>query len=549
MAESNLNHAPVSKHEFKLNQHERVVDNLDQMLAILPERIRDNLLQDPFTPELVEIVMDLGRVPEIRFRQHDSLLKQMEVTAADLQHTVTRLGEFGTDNRAGIERTLHRISAIRNRSGIVIGLTCRVGRAVSGTIEIIRDLITEGRNVLLLGRPGVGKTTLLREAARVLSEDRRVVIVDTSNEIAGDGDIPHPSIGRARRMQVPTTDLQHEVMIEAVENHMPETIVIDEIGREVEAQAARTIAERGVQLVGTAHGNTLDNLVMNPTLADLVGGLESVTLSDEEARRRGTRKSVLERRAPPTFDVLIEMRARQRVVIHMNIANAVDRLLRGWQLATELRFRDEHGDIQIEQEVDTQPSDQAFKAAGIRETKDLEIDEEAFHKNRHQTHRKEKRGQSENGQKALKFFAFGIGQSKLRASAKNLNVPVDFVNDINAADVVVTLKNYYRRQAQTFGYAERQNIPVYVLRNNTSAQMDQMLVDLFKITEMDPFESAMQEAQVAIQKIESGLDSVELAPQPTQVRSQQHQMIKAANLVSHSQGREPYRRVRITSTF
>ncbi len=549
MADSYPDYSPAIVDEFRLNQHEKIVDNLDQMLAILPVRIRENLLQNPSTPELVEIVMDLGRHPEVRFRQDDVQLVQMEITAEDLSHTVTKLGHFGTDNRAGIERTLHRISAIRNRTGDVVGLTCRVGRAVSGTVEIVRDLMTEGRNVLLLGRPGVGKTTLLREAARMLSEDRRVVIVDTSNEIAGDGDIPHPAIGRARRMQVPTTDLQHEVMIEAVENHMPETIVIDEIGREAEAQAARTIAERGVQLVGTAHGNTLDNLVMNPTLSDLVGGLESVTLSDEEARRRGTRKSVLERRAPPTFDVLIEIRARQRMVIHLDIANAVDRLLRGWELATELRYRDEGGNIQIEQRAEPQASGQVLRVAGLRESKDLEIDEEAFHQRRARSSRKKKRNQTDDGTKAMKVYAFGIGQSKLRASAKTLSVPIDFVNDINNADVVVTLKNYYRRQAQTLSQAERQNIPVYVLRNNTSGQMEQMLVDLFKISEIDPFESAMQETQVAIQKMESGLDSVELAPQPAQVRSQQHQMIKAAKLVSHSQGREPYRRIRITSTF
>ncbi len=548
MAVSHPDPAPVTAPGFRPQQHEQIVDNLDQMLAILPARIRDSLAQHPSTPELVEIVMDLGRCPEVRFRQEDAQLAQMEITAADLAYTVTQLGEFGRDNRAGIERTLHRISAIRNRTGDVVGLTCRVGRAVSGTIEIVRDLITDGRNVLLLGRPGVGKTTLLREAARILSEDRRVVIVDTSNEIAGDGDIPHPAIGRARRMQVPTPDLQHEIMIEAVENHMPETIVIDEIGREAEAQAARTIAERGVQLVGTAHGNTLDNLIMNPTLADLVGGLESVTLSDEEARRRGTRKSVLERRAPPTFDVLIELRARQQVVIHLDIAHAVDRLLRGWQLSTELRYRDEAGRIHVEQGVDDQPSAQVFRAIGIKAPQDLEIDEEAFHQRRGRAAAKPKRPQAASGPKPLKVYAFGIGQSKLRAAAKALNVPINFVNGIHAADVVVTLKNYYRRQVQALSHAERQNIPVYVLRNNTTAQMDQMLVDLFKIGDIDPFESAMQETQIAIQKMEAGLDSVELAPQPAQVRNQQHQMIKAANLVSHSQGREPYRRVKITGT-
>ena len=546
MADFHSDKSPVTVDRFRLNQHERIVDNLDQMLAILPERIRDSLLQNPGTPELVEIVMDLGRVPEVRFRQEDAQLEQMEITAEDLSHTVAKLGEFGRDNRAGIERTLHRISAMRNRTGDIVGLTCRVGRAVSGTIEIVRDLITEGRNVLLLGRPGVGKTTLLREAARILAEERRVVIVDTSNEIAGDGDIPHPAIGRARRMQVPTPDLQHEIMIEAVENHMPETIVIDEIGREAEAQAARTIAERGVQLVGTAHGNTLDNLIMNPTLSDLVGGLESVTLSDEEARRRGTRKSVLERRAPPTFDVLIEIRAHQQVVIHLDIANAVDRLLRGWQLSTELRYRDEAGNIHVEQGVDAQPPEQVFRAVGIKETKDLDIDEEAFHQRRGRAAFRSRRNQSDTGPKPMKVYAFGIGQSKLRASAKTLNVPIDFVNGINDADVVVTLKNYYRRQAQALSHAERQNIPVYVLRNNTSAQMDQMLVDLFKIDDIDPFESAMQETQIAIQKVDAGLDSVELAPQPAQVRNQQHQMIKAANLASHSQGKEPYRRVKIT---
>ena len=269
-------------------------------------------------------------------------------TRDDLQHVIDNIGDFGADNRAGIERTLHRISAIRNRKGAVIGLTCRVGRAVYGVIDIIQDIITSGSSLLLLGRPGVGKTTLLREASRVLSDKKRVVIVDTSNEIAGDGDIPHPSIGRARRMQVATPTLQHEVMIEAVENHMPEAIIIDEIGRELEAVAARTIAERGVQLIGTAHGNTLENLLMNPTLSDLVGGIDTVTLSDEEARRRGTQKTVLERKAPPTFDVLIEIQERQRMIVHHKVAEAVDSLLRGWTLSPEIRYVDSGNHVHIE---------------------------------------------------------------------------------------------------------------------------------------------------------------------------------------------------------
>ena len=205
------------------------------------------------------------------------MLLEREITEADIAHVVDHIGTFGDDNRAGIERTLHRISAIRNRTGKIVGLTCRIGRAVYGTIEIIDDFVESGRSILIMGRPGIGKTTMLREAARVLADDlgKRVVVVDTSNEIAGDGDIPHPAIGKARRMQVRTPSLQHEVMIEAVENHMPQVIVIDEIGTELEAQAARTIAERGVQLIGTAHGNNLDNLMLNPTLSDLIGGIQS----------------------------------------------------------------------------------------------------------------------------------------------------------------------------------------------------------------------------------------------------------------------------------
>ena len=275
--------------------------------------------------------MDLGRRPEARFPDGEVTLLDREVTEADIAHVVDKIGSFGDDNRAGIERTLHRISAIRNRTGKIVGLTCRIGRAVYGTIEIIEDFVESGKSILIMGRPGIGKTTMLREAARVLADDlgKRVVVVDTSNEIAGDGDIPHPAIGKARRMQVRTPALQHEVMIEAVENHMPQVIVIDEIGTELEAQAARTIAERGVQLIGTAHGNNLDNLMLNPTLSDLIGGIQSVTLGDEEARRRRTQKSVLERKAPPTFDVIVEIQDRERVIVHADVAETVDAMLRG----------------------------------------------------------------------------------------------------------------------------------------------------------------------------------------------------------------------------
>ncbi|MFL5725993.1 MAG: R3H domain-containing nucleic acid-binding protein [Chloroflexota bacterium] len=327
------------------NRRRESIDDLDALLSALPPEIVEAVHRLPEKEEVIEVVLDLGRRPEARFPDSEVTLLEREITEADIAHVVEHIGTFGDDNRAGIERTLHRISAIRNRTGKIVGLTCRIGRAVYGTIEIIGDFVETGKSILIMGRPGIGKTTMLREAARVLADDlgKRVVVVDTSNEIAGDGDIPHPAIGKARRMQVRTPSLQHEVMIEAVENHMPQVIVIDEIGTELEAQAARTIAERGVQLIGTAHGNNLDNLMLNPTLSDLIGGIQSVTLGDEEARRRRSQKSVLERKAPPTFDVIIEIQDRERVTVHADVAETVDSLLRGDQVAPELRWRDEEG--------------------------------------------------------------------------------------------------------------------------------------------------------------------------------------------------------------
>src|SRR5213592_605992 len=325
-------------------------DELEALLRGLPLDLASRVRSLDGLDGLLEIVMDLGRLPEARFAGREETLARREVSAEDIAYVISHIGQFGGDNRAGIERTLHRISALRNRAGKVVGLTLRVGRAVYGTVEIIRDIVESGRSILLLGRPGVGKTTMLREVARVLADElrKRVVIVDTSNEIGGDGDIPHPGIGRARRMQVRTPLLQHAVMIEAVENHMPEVIVIDEIGTELEAAAARTIAERGVQLVGTAHGNTLDNLMLNPTLSDLVGGIQTVTLGDEEARRRGTQKTVLERKAPPTFDVMVEILDRERVAVHRDVAEMVDALLRGEVIPPEIRTRLADGSIHAE---------------------------------------------------------------------------------------------------------------------------------------------------------------------------------------------------------
>ncbi|HET8846766.1 MAG TPA: AAA family ATPase, partial [Ktedonobacteraceae bacterium] len=320
-----------------------ITDDLEALLVTLPPTIHEAVNALGNGSELLEIVMDLGRLPEGRFPEGEVILSTQPVTDADLEYVVERIGEFGDDNRAGIERTLHRISALRNRKGKVVGLTCRIGRAVLGSIALIRDIVEQGQSILILGRPGVGKTTLLREIARVLADEanKRVVVVDTSNEIAGDGDIPHPGIGRARRMQVARTAEQHAVMIEAVENHMPQVIVIDEIGTELEAAAARTIAERGVQLVATAHGNSLGNLLVNPTLSDLVGGIQTVTLGDEEARRRHTQKSILERKAPPTFDVVVEQQSWQELVVHRDVAETVDNMLRGQTIIAEERTRDE----------------------------------------------------------------------------------------------------------------------------------------------------------------------------------------------------------------
>src|SRR5215510_6041046 len=235
----------------------RITDDLEKLKEVLPDYLVDALEQINRKDDLVEVIMDLGRVPTARYNDGERVLDEREISHDEIQYVVAKIGMFDADNRGGLERTLHRISAIRNRRGEIVGLTCRIGRAVYGTIDIIQDIIESGRSVLILGAPGVGKTTMLREAARVLAESKRVVIVDTSNEIGGDGDIPHPAVGRARRMQVTTPNRQHEVMIEAVENHNPQVIVIDEIGRMQEAEAARTIAERGVQLIGTAHGQTL----------------------------------------------------------------------------------------------------------------------------------------------------------------------------------------------------------------------------------------------------------------------------------------------------
>ncbi len=515
---------------------QKITDDLEALLTVFPPEISNRLREFGDEGDLIEIIMDLGRRPEARYVDADRVLLDREITEADITYVVERVGQFTDDNRAGITRTLHRISAIRNRQDKVVGLTCRVGRAVYGTIDIIQDIVTSGKSILLLGRPGVGKTTLLREAARVLADQgKRVVIVDTSNEIGGDGDIPHPAIGRARRMQVRKPSEQHEVMIEAVENHMPEVIIIDEIGRELEAEAARTIAERGVQLIGTAHGRTLANLLLNPTLSDLVGGIESVTLSDEEARRRGTQKSVLERRSPPTFDVLIEIVDRQHLIVHHDVSKAVDAILRDRPLKPETRYRDKAGQIVVE------------KGDSLKKDKSGLPKRSRYESSIYGGNRMSAREDRYGPVRPIRIYPYGVGQNRLRSAAQNLGVPVEIVNDLRRASAVLTLKNYYRKRPQPIGEAEERGIPVYVLRSNTVHQMEVLLADIFalKMDAVDPVSIAIEETMQGVEKVLSGAPVVELSPQPPEVRRMQHQLARKANLISHSYGREPNRRVRL----
>jgi stage III sporulation protein SpoIIIAA len=442
-----------------------VTDDLGALLDILPLHVREPLYQQPDCSELLEVILDLGRPPEARFPHRELVLNSKEVTQPDIDYVVSRIGEFTGDNRAGIERTLHRISAVRNRNGRIIGLTCRVGRAVFGTVKMIQDLVETGKNVLLLGRPGVGKTTMLREVARVLADDfkKRVIVIDTSNEIAGDGDIPHPAIGHARRMQVATPAMQHAVMIEAVENHMPEVIIIDEIGTELEAQAARTIAERGVQLVGTAHGNTLENLIMNPTLSDLIGGIQTVTLGDEEARRRHTQKSILERKAPPTFDVVVEIRDYYRVIVHPNVIDAVDASLHRRPTQAEVRWLDEKGNVEREEMAVPSVVESKQKLALNRSS---EQSEEAV---------------KELGGKPLRFYLFGTNSSRLKQVARESQKNLKIVADFKQADLFLTTRSYYRRKPQKIRDAEALGIPIYALKSNDAAQMRQCLDTIYSV--------------------------------------------------------------------
>ena len=513
--------------EQQTQQLERhVQDDLHLLLHCLPPRVIGPLRNMFDLSQLLEVVLDLARPPEARFPDGDFILDTEEVSPADLDYVISHIGEFGDDNRSGIERTLHRISAIRNRKGRILGITCRVGRAVFGTIKTIEDLAFSGKNILLLGRPGVGKTTMLREVSRVLADTakKRVIVVDTSNEIAGDGDIPHPAIGHARRMQVASSTLQHAVMIEAVENHMPQVIVIDEMGTELEAAAARTIAERGVQLIATAHGNSLDNLILNPTLSDLVGGIQTVTLGDDEARYRGTQKSVLERKAPPTFDVVVEIQSWDTVAVHDNVAKVVDSWLRGYPLVPEVRRLDDAG--QLVMDGPSKPS-----ASLDAETMPSASKSSPF------------AGDSP----VPRIFLFGVGRDKIEQAADDSSVEVEVVTDLRRADLILTTKSHYKRGSRVVRIAEESGTPVHVVRKNTAAQVQQFLRGRQSRNNNDDrtLNNALQEAHEAAQSILDGEEYVDLAHQRAYVRRLQHILAQKYNLSSLSVGVDPRRHVRL----
>ncbi|MGB0563157.1 MAG: R3H domain-containing nucleic acid-binding protein [Spirulinaceae cyanobacterium] len=587
--------APASPSPFEHGRTE-VTDNLEQLLEIFPPHLREALLNHEQRDTMIEVVMDLGRWPEARFPTGAKFLSQTPITAADLEFSVERVGQFSGDNRAGIERTLHRISAMRNRQGKIIGLTCRVGRAVFGTIGMIRDLVETGQSILMLGRPGVGKTTALREIARVLADDlkKRVVIIDTSNEIAGDGDIPHPAIGRARRMQVAEPELQHKVMIEAVENHTPEVIVIDEIGTELEALAARTIAERGVQLVGTAHGNQLENLIKNPTLADLIGGIQAVTLGDDEARRRRSQKTVLERKALPTFEIAVEMLERQRWVVHTNVAAAVDLSLRGVEPVPEIRTVTETGELEITQPTPPPPlpfsSKQKKRAARVAQPQSQSGGWQTSGRMEpvpHEPHNDSPASGDDRFEQMLQtalygetavarvapeafdgqdtplyVYPYGIGRSQLEQAIEILEMPVVLTKDMSSADVVLALRSQIKNHAKLRQISKAKQIPIHPVKSNTIPQIskalrralgleelgvhDEMDVRLFSYNGSDDELEALEEARLAVEQIVLPKGQpVELLPRSPKVRKMQHELVEHYRLQSDSFGEEPNRRLRI----
>ena len=529
------------------------IDGLTQFLECLPAVVRERLERGGELESLIEVVLDYGRPAEARYRDRVERWNDVVVSEMDIEIVAKSISEFGSDNRAGIERTLHRISAIRNRHGKVIGLTCRVGRALEGTIDMIDDIVRSGQSILLLGRPGIGKTTKLREVARVLADEvgKRVVIVDTSNEIAGDGDVPHPGIGTARRMQVRIAAEQHNVMIEAVENHMPEVIVIDEIGTEAEAAASRTIAERGVQLVGTAHGQTLENLMLNPTLADLIGGIQAVTLSDAEAQRRGTQKTVLERKAPPTFDVVIELLDYDRLAVHHNVMKTVDMILRGVPPRPEIRVRTGAGAMEVVQQEQTAE----FNDPGFNRR--MPALARAGTPNGAPGKQSPNMGTREGGEVKdeapgglIRIFPYGIARTRLERAIREKKAPAFVTNDIGEADAIMAIRSTYQSKPKKLRDMAGRPVSTVVVKSNTFSQIATALDDILRLNH----EGAQVETK-AMDEVQQGIDAVlqsgkpfELSPASAPVRKVQHRMAEARRLASESVGEEPMRRLRILPT-
>ncbi|MFM7269599.1 MAG: AAA family ATPase [Cyanobium sp.] len=539
---------------------QRVSDDLGRLIDVLPPLVRSALEDSAARDQLLEVVLDLGRIPEARYPGRAVALGDAALERGDLALVLERLGPFGGDNRAGIERTLHRISAIRNRSGEVVGLTCRVGRAVFGTVAMVRDLLDSGHSLLLMGRPGVGKTTALREIARVLADElgKRVVVIDTSNEIAGDGDIPHPAIGRARRMQVARPELQHEVMIEAVENHMPEVIVIDEIGTEREAQAARTIAERGVMLVATAHGNELANLIKNPTLSDLVGGIQSVTLGDEEARRRRTQKTVLERAAEPTFPLAVEMHSRQRWLVHRDVATSVDRMLRGQPARPQIRELGSSGEVRL-LEADppaplppvapsrpaappaARPIPAAPRLAAVPVPDPL-------------IPMAHPPAAGAASSPRLRVLGVGLQRSQLQEAARSLDLAVDVVADAAEADVLLSLRGQLGLEPLTRRLARDRGLPILVIKSDSLHQLQRALQRLCErpadptpaAADPDDAHAALEECRLAVEKVVLPQGRpVELLPRSEAVRRMQVELVERYRLRSAVFGRGSQQRLRV----
>lgn len=447
-----------------------VNDDLEKLIENLPVFIQEHLNQHIYRDQLIEIILDLGRRPEARFVHGPEYLSQKIVSWQDIDYITKRISKFSNENRAGIERTLHRISCIRNRQFLINGLTCRVGRVVFGTISLVRDLLESEKSILILGKPGVGKTTIIREIARVLADEmeKRVIIIDTSNEIAGDSDIPHSGIGQARRMQVAKTEFQHQVMIEAVENHMPQVIIIDEIGTELEVLAARTIAEKGVQLVGTTHGNCLENLIKNPSLADLIGGIQYVTLSDDEAKRRGTQKSILERKAYPAFELIIEINNQNFWTIHEDVKTSVDLLLRGNFLIGQTR------EFSLVEKIKIKSKRFQNHKTSLLKTN---LNESSLSSNKtwgliNQQKNKES---LKLKSKKLVIYSYSLSNNLLKEVLLKLGFKFVLTNEIRKANLIIGLKKHLKQNFKLINLAKQKNIPVYSLNQVSFYQVSKLL--------------------------------------------------------------------------